>query len=759
METPLVYTPLAESHTHPTGADHIAIRRLPGLLKSGITPITPPPYENYYRHKAHQDLKWYQTERFGGFTTQEIHLHDAFAPYSRLRASGKLTCPIHPMLQRSKWRRQLPAQLARYPLGNGREGYWDAWENDRVWNMMVPALQLTTMFLANLYTWPWFDALFFGAMEEVDAVDLPPEHRGKRGYRKFKLRPPYISAQENERRRVQAMLERFSDDVTFDLSSGHTDSRSGLPDEFEFANTSGSLDLVTKKGISISMAFEILEPLFNTKITEAEYMIVLYRFGGTLMHELCHAFWDCLRKWGVRAEGEDVIGQDLEPWFEDERTSELGFSMEKFVFGGITQDFLKEDSVPCRGIPPMGFYLFGARSTHVPKLYGKRTINRPDGLPPAPPSAGFENVDTAIDAMMMQREPMNDVMRGAYWFRNSYKQRTYEIQNALMAHGHRETTYPISGWPPESHGDSDDDDEDDEDSDEEEEDNANKDDEDDEEVPLCPRYDEIKNYLIRQRRELAIDTLKFRMPEHLFYEYIRRNGGLYLSAEEWRGFLLNSTERKELFQIRDKNGRPPTPYHAIFRRLSAGWPTGLPAGAPPVNVAVSKIQEVCFFHATENYLVERKAPWHRTDFWDADVEIFRALCNNWLIENRRGAPLEKDVFEACIQAGVQPRFVHGPRGIVRRLPESPPQPKRPQKRSAQGSQSGRPAKHRAHRNKNHERIAKIYPGKPAERKANVKGHSHLCNTLTDPQIFVYTFLDRPIVRIHPHVVLSLGIKV
>lgn len=87
--------------------------------------------------------------------------------------------------------------------------------------------------------------------------------------------------------RVQGMLERFRDDVVLDLSSGHTDTRSGLPDEFQFADTNGALDVVTKRGIGITMAFEILEPLFNVKITEAERMIVVYRFAATMLHELC----------------------------------------------------------------------------------------------------------------------------------------------------------------------------------------------------------------------------------------------------------------------------------------------------------------------------------------------------------------------------------------------------------------------------------------------------------------------------------------
>ncbi|KAI9647260.1 hypothetical protein NHQ30_003643 [Ciborinia camelliae] len=715
-----IYTPLAQSHTHPTGEDHKALQRLPGLLKSGITPVTPPPYGNYYKHKAHAELNWYQSERFAGFTTQEIHHHDAFAPYSNLKPAGRLTCPIHPILQRSKWRRELPAQLARYPLGNGREGYWDAWENDTVWNMMVPALQLTTMFLVNLYTWPWFDALFFGDMEEVEAVDLPPELRGKRGYRRFKLRPPHVSAHDNERRRVQAMLDRFRDDVTLDLSSGHTDARSGLPDEFEFANTNGALDIVTKKGIGISMAFEILEPLFNEKITEAERMIVLYRFAGTLLHELCHAFWDCLRKWGVRIEGEDVVGKNLEPWFEYQRTSELGFSMESFVFGGIAQDFLREASVPCRGIPPMGFYLGEFdKSTTEPLTTNPIILIRkphdyfvthvwpitlsyfidiqnqtwwntykmvPDDLPPAPPSVGFENID--VDPTMVETGPMPENQRIAYWLRNAWRQRAHQIRNALIAHGNLEASHPLSIWPPPSYGSYDDDEEDDEDDEEDEEDD------DEEEIPPCPRYDEIKTYLFRQRRELAIDTMRFKMPEHTLHQYIRRNGGIALSAEEWRGFLLNCVERTELFRILDKNGKLPTPYHAILLKLDAGWPMALPNPAA-VQVTVSKAQAECFSNATRDYLADRKEPWYRTDFWDADMEIFRTLCNKWLVDNHQGYPLPRDVFEACIQAGVQPRFVPGPKGVVRRLPGPATQSKTRKKRPRQGPQPGPPSKHRA----------------------------------------------------------------
>ncbi|APA05643.1 hypothetical protein sscle_01g004130 [Sclerotinia sclerotiorum 1980 UF-70] len=331
--------------------------------------------------------------------------------------------------------------------------------------------------------------------------------------------------------------------------------------------------------------------------------------------------------------------------------------------------------------------VFGARSTQIPKIFGKRTINRLDGQPPAPPSVGFEN----IDGDFMGVGPMNQMQNIAQWLRNSYKQRAYQIRDALIAHGNLESSFPVAGWPlsppPDDNEDDDYEDEDEEDEDEEDEDN--------EEVPFCSRYDEIKSYLINQKRELAIDTMKFRMPEHTLHQYIRRNGGIDLSADEWREFLLNCTERKELFQIRQKNGKLPTPYHAILRMLSTGWSTNLAAPDTPVQVNISRAQAECFFNASVIYLTDRKEPWYRLDFWDADVEIFRTLCNNWLVANNRGDPLPKDIFEACIHARVQPRFVLGPKGIVRKLPGPPPKATASRKRQAKGLQPGPPSKHRS----------------------------------------------------------------
>ncbi|KAB8301245.1 hypothetical protein EYC80_003132 [Monilinia laxa] len=289
--------------------------------------------------------------------------------------------------------------------------------------------------------------------------------------------------------------------------------------------------------------------------------------------------------------------------------------------------------------------VYGSRSTHIPRLYGKRTANRPDGQQPAPPSVGFENID--VGDMTLEIGPMTQSQTTSHWLRNSYKQHAYVIRNALMTHGNLEASYPISRWtslPSLDDSDDEEDEEDEEDDDDDDNDYHEGQDEDDEEIPPCPRYDEIKNYLVSQKSELAIETMKFRMPEHTLHQYIRRNGGIYLSSEEWRGFLLNCTERKELFQIRNKNGKLPTPYHAIIRLLNDGWPKSSPVNAAPINVAVTNVQAECFFDATQTFLAERKEP-------------------------------------CC-----------GPRGIVRKLPG--PSSTASRKRQAEDLQQGPPSKHR-----------------------------------------------------------------
>lgn len=63
----------------------------------------------------------------------------------------------------------------------------------------------------------------------------------------------------------------------------------------------------------------------------------------------------------------------------------------------------------------------------------------------------------------------------------------------------------------------------------------------------CPRYDEIRMYLERNKFALAIHTMDFHIPAHVFRSYINRLGGINLTNAEWKTFLLVANTRDELF--------------------------------------------------------------------------------------------------------------------------------------------------------------------------------------------------------------------
>lgn len=95
-----------------------------------------------------------------------------------------------------------------------------------------------------------------------------------------------------------------------------------------------------------------------------------------------------------------------------------------------------------------------------------------------------------------------------------------------------------------------------EDSEEEKEEDDDEDDETTMKVPEdpvipatdCPRYGEIRTYLLANRAplELALDTMGI-LPVSTFYRYIRDHGGFDISAHELRSFLHMASNRHELF--------------------------------------------------------------------------------------------------------------------------------------------------------------------------------------------------------------------
>lgn len=68
--------------------------------------------------------------------------------------------------------------------------------------------------------------------------------------------------------------------------------------------------------------------------------------------------------------------------------------------------------------------------------------------------------------------------------------------------------------------------------------------------PQCPRWEEITEYLFRNRGpgELALDTMTSDIPEQVLYKYILERGGLDITVEEFRGFLATAHKKRELFR-------------------------------------------------------------------------------------------------------------------------------------------------------------------------------------------------------------------
>jgi len=64
---------------------------------------------------------------------------------------------------------------------------------------------------------------------------------------------------------------------------------------------------------------------------------------------------------------------------------------------------------------------------------------------------------------------------------------------------------------------------------------------------LCPKYEEIKEYLLANRGplELALDTMGI-LSEPAFFRYIRDRGGISLTPMEFRSFLGIASGRREL---------------------------------------------------------------------------------------------------------------------------------------------------------------------------------------------------------------------
>ncbi|KAF8846790.1 hypothetical protein BDZ45DRAFT_388817 [Acephala macrosclerotiorum] len=171
--------------------------------------------------------------------------------------------------------------------------------------------------------------------------------------------------------------------------------------------------------------------------------------------------------------------------------------------------------------------------------------------------------------------------------------------------------------------------------------------------PPCPRVDEIYDHLCAKRRELALDSLHFPIPEHLLHAYITREGGLDLTIDEWRGFLIRCHADGELFRYRPI-GAPPTTTEGVVTRISLGWPS---TTLPPNNMQPPTALEIEMLDAATTKIMKIGGVLHDKEHFDYDKDLFRRLANHELKEmtfhDGNGQPLtggllSKEQFDRCI---------------------------------------------------------------------------------------------------------------
>jgi hypothetical protein len=175
----------------------------------------------------------------------------------------------------------------------------------------------------------------------------------------------------------------------------------------------------------------------------------------------------------------------------------------------------------------------------------------------------------------------------------------------------------------------------------------------------CPRWDEITQYLFTNRGplELAFDTMTFDIPEPTLYRYVMDRGGLAITPEEFRQFLLFTNNKKQLFSYN------PFPGLGTITQLSTGWPSSTTytikrLGPPHPQTFLN------FKLTMHDAQVQERLYAEFGEFRDLDCETLRDFVNAYLPPSDRIAASEIElVVSECARTG---QFLAlGPKRIAR----------------------------------------------------------------------------------------------
>ncbi|CAD6442137.1 8010588e-ef91-4fb5-adf5-f8a3efb3b9b0 [Sclerotinia trifoliorum] len=693
-------------------------------LKSGLTPITLNPHATDSETKFAEDVRYIQRRLYSNFTAAELERIEAVAPLyntyedeTLVNASANIA--IHPVMQRKKWNYPLPKQAAEFPLGKDLDGYWNAYTNDIVWEALLPALRIASLYFSNIDMWPWHDALFASEWTEILQKEIPILHFfGRRGYRRFFTRDPFVYGSEAARRNVRNKLLNFSKNIYFSLTSCFVDSTSGVKifdasrGSIAGSTIASSIDNICVINLDFRSISALL-PGTVEKLNVAERRLIHCDFAITIIHELAHAIYqqEC------KVSHPDYGGMLREIYFEQEVTSELGISLEQTLFGGITAGIRGpsgEGKIAHLEGGGMAYdintrYLQGYNGDHPVLLNKPPTFNKCTFWPV--PVSWFLNmgskskfelfvrkyglhnarytrivgsefeVDSDGDAAQVSRHPfvefegIPDKNRHAESsmdrLESQRPQKRRRVEHAIV----REAVcrQPQRSLEEELGVDN-------------EETVDSKD--EDQDLPPCPRFHEISRYLIDNRRQLALHTMCFAMPEHTLRDYIRRLGGLKISAQEWRTYLLHCNSIPYLFRFESEEEPGDfSTYRGSIQLHASSWPR---TDLTPLRPKREKFERaegnalafiLAVHRLNEAQIGGRDIMWPQSTFWDFSAERFLALFNAD-VKNGNGEMsklglglMSKEELEDMLWhvASTSPFLTWAPEGIIRRLPLTTPE--------------------------------------------------------------------------------------
>ncbi|KAH7354934.1 hypothetical protein BKA65DRAFT_593035 [Rhexocercosporidium sp. MPI-PUGE-AT-0058] len=324
--------------------------------RSGFTPIRSsfPPLPNVPGISAATRIQneredAFQREFLKDFTVQELVDLDGFTSATLKRSTLRTDRPIHRLFASARWEVTPSPDHQRqdlYPLPNrpGMSGNW-VYGNVLVRNAITPSLRIATQIMSSIYMLPWFTALLsYGGMATIPTSRIHQDDLTTTpllaGNLKTFSAPLFMTSAMlmDARTRFDRIINELTTSCNYQL--GFCKARVDPWDDSNCNKYWGITHEDNFQNIFTFLLYEEVEPLLRPDLTDAERMGAEWNIANTIVHEVCHAFWM------VQKNRSPVIN---EAYFEDEPVAELGFAMERAVFGGVADPMIEGTDITSIG--------------------------------------------------------------------------------------------------------------------------------------------------------------------------------------------------------------------------------------------------------------------------------------------------------------------------------------------------------------------------------------------------------------------------